>query len=104
MFEAMPDRNKHDMRCAALQKATDDFVDSRDELPAHYTGHFMHAAEVMGYKHPDPQIREFWNDIYVRMAHALHLWPEDEFQMDKRLGDNEGDWRARGDVSCSCSD
>jgi hypothetical protein len=79
-------------------------MDSRDELPAHYTTHFMHAAEILGYKHPDAQIREFWFDVYERLVHALHVWPETEAQMDARLGDNEGDWRARGDKSSSCSD
>ncbi len=94
----------YDWRCSQLQKASDDFMDSRDELPAHYTTHFMHAIEVVGYKHPDLEIREFWHDLYVRMVHALHTWPETEAQMDKRLGDNQGDWEARGDVSCNCSD
>ncbi len=94
----------HDWRCDQLQMASDDFMDSRDELPAHYTTHFMHAVEIVGYKHPDPEIAEFWHNVYVRMVHALHVWPETEAQMDKRLGDNQGDWQARGDVSCNCSD
>jgi hypothetical protein len=95
---------EYDHRCSLLQKATDDFMDSRDELPAHYRDHFMHAAEVVGYKHPDPTIREFWFDVYERLVHALHVWPETEAQMDARLGDNFAGWKARGDVSSSCSD
>lgn len=94
----------HQWRCDQLQQVSDDFMDSRDELPAHYTTHFMHAVEIVGYKHPDLEIREFWFDLYVRMVHALHTWPETEAQMDLRLGDDESLWRARGDVSCNCSD
>ena len=96
--------SEYDYRCSLLQKAADAFVDSRDELPAHYTTHFMHAVEILGYKHPDITIREFWNDVYTRLAHTLHLWPETEDQLDKRLGDSEIGWRERSDRSTSCSD
>ena len=95
---------EYDYRCSLLQRASDDFVDSRDELPAHYTTHFMHAVEILGYKHPDPTVREFWNDFYLRLVHALHLWPETEAQLDSRLGDTYEGWQARNDVSTSCSD
>lgn len=96
--------SEYDLRCSLLQVAADNFVDSRDELPAHYTTHFMHAVEILGYKHPDPTVREFWNDFYARLVHALHLWPETEEQLDKRLGDTYEGWAARNDVSTSCSD
>jgi len=104
LFEAMPDDVQHNTRCDALQKACDDFIDSRDELPAHYTTHFMHAVEIIGYKHPDAQMREFWGDFYERLVHALHLWPESEDQLNERLGDTLEGWRARNDISTSCSD
>lgn len=104
LFEAMPAEIQHNQRCDALQKASDDFVDSRDELPAHYTTHFMHAVEILGYKHPDETVREFWHDFYLRLVHALHLWPETEVQLDLRLGDTFEGWQARNDVSSSCSD
>lgn len=100
----IPDNVRHDMACAALQRVADDFVDSRDELPSHYQVHFMHAAEIVGYKHPDEAIREFWSDLYERLAHAYHLWPETEAQMDARLGDDFEGWAARNDRSTSCSD
>jgi hypothetical protein len=96
--------SEYDYRCSLLQRASDDFVDSRDELPAHYTTHFMHAAEILGYKHPDATVREFWHDFYDRLVHALHLWPETEAQLDLRLGDTFEGWQARNDVSTSCSD
>lgn len=104
LFEAMPHDVQHNMRCDALQKACDDFIDSRDELPAHYTTHIMHAAEIIGYKHPDAKMREFWCEFYKRLVHALHLWPETETQLDERLGDSFEGWQARNDISTSCSD
>lgn len=88
----------------ALQKAADSFLDSRDELPAHYQTHFMHAAEIIGYKHPNKEIAGFWNRLYIRMVHAYHLWPETEEQMDQRLGDNMMTWLDRADPSSTCSD
>lgn len=103
-FVALNDGSDYDVRCSLIQKACDDFIDSRDELPAHYTTHFMHAVEILGYKHPDPTLREFWNDFYLRLVHALHLWPETELQLDQRLGDTFEGWQARNDVSTSCSD
>lgn len=94
----------YDWKCSMLQKVSDDFVDSRDELPGHYMGHMMHAFEIVGYKHPEPAIKDYFSELYNRLAHAHHLWPETEQEMDKRLGDNPGDWQARMDRSTSCSD
>lgn len=94
----------YDFRCSMLQQIADNFLDSRDELPLHYVTHFMHACEVLGYKHPDEAIREYWLEVYERLAKAFHLWPETEEQMDKRLGDNFEGWSARNDRSSSCSD
>jgi hypothetical protein len=77
---------------------------ARDELPYHYTVHFMHAVEVLGYKHPNERIRAFWNGVYMRMVNCLHLFPETEEQMDGRLSDNEKSWQARADEFAVCSD
>lgn len=96
--------SEYDHRCSILQKVADDFLDSRDELHAHYTGHMMHAFEILGYKHPDETIREYWNEIYLRLARAHHLHEETEAEMDARLGDNMEGWQARNDRSTSCSD
>lgn len=87
-----------------VDKALDAFVTARDEMTLHYFAHAMHAFEILGYKHPDFAIRTFWLNAYVRMAHALHLWPESEIEMDKRLGDEMNGWMARNDPSATCSD
>lgn len=65
-----------------------------DELPHHFQLHLMHAAEILGYKHPDAEVRAFWRRLYMDVVNDAHLTPEREDQMDKRLGDNEANWRA----------
>lgn len=87
-----------------LQRVADNFVDSRDELPMHYQLHFMHAVEILGYKHPNNETRIFWLELYERLAHAYHLWPETEVQLDSRLGDTFEGWAERNDPSACCSD
>jgi len=87
-----------------LNPVIDLFLRSRDELPFHYYTHFMHAVEVLGYKHPDTRIRTFWYGVYVRMVNALHLFVESQEQMDFRLGDNMEGWVARSDEDSVCSD
>ena len=87
-----------------IRPKLDAFMNSRDELPYHYTVHFMHAVEILGYKHPDMRIRKWWKMVYERMVMALHLFPETEEQMDRRLGDNEEQWQERSDETAVCSD
>lgn len=77
-----------------LESAAKAYIDARDELPAHYQGHMMHAAEIMGFKHEDPLVRAFWRDLYERLARGHHLNPETEEQMEHRLGDDKEKWRS----------
>lgn len=68
---------------------------SIDELPHHFQLHLMHAAEILGYKHPILSVRGWWLEFYIACVTDVHLFPETEEQMDKRLGDYEDHWRAR---------
>jgi len=69
------------------------FLYKIDELPHHYLSHLMHGAEILGYKHPDAVVRSRWNHLYLRMVCDLHLAPETEAEMDRRLGDwGRVDW------------
>jgi hypothetical protein len=70
------------------------YLQSLDELPHHFQLHLMHAAEIVGYKHPDDEIREWWNWLYFELVKDMHLAPESEQELDYRLGDNEAQWRA----------
>jgi hypothetical protein len=81
----------------AMDGLVGDYLRSLDELPHHFQLHFMHAAQIVGYKHPDPEIRAWWHKTYVRLVHDMHVWPETEAQMDDRLGDDRSSWLARND-------
>jgi hypothetical protein len=80
-----------------MDKLVGQYLQSLDELPHHFQLHFLHAAEIVGYKHPDPTIRAWWHLTYLRLVHDMHLWPETEEQMDSRLGDDRSGWLARND-------
>ncbi|SDX20968.1 hypothetical protein [Nitrosomonas communis] len=81
----------------AMKPKIDAFLKAKDELPHHYLTHFMHAAEVLGYQHPDMRIRNWWFSVYSRICRVLYVVPETEVMMRRRLSDNELDWRATGD-------
>lgn len=87
----------HDSWTKALDDWVTEYLRSLDEVPHHFQLHFMHAAEIVGYKHPDPRIRDWWRVVYERLVHDMHLWPESEEQMDQRLGDDRSGWLARAD-------
>lgn len=69
-----------------------------DEMPHHFQLHFMHAAQIVGYKHDDPAKREWWAQFYRMIVNDAHLFLESEELMDLRLGDTEAGWRAREEV------
>lgn len=58
-----------------------------DAYPVHWLMHFLQAAEIIGYKHPDEETRAYWIHFYLAGVTALHLNPESEEQLDKRLVD-----------------
>lgn len=63
------------------------FWEDHDEFPHHFIMHLVHCAEVVGYKHPNQQVRGSWNIFYQNACRAFHMNPETEKQMDKRLND-----------------
>ena len=71
------------------------YLQSLDALPHHFQLHFMHAVEIVGYKHPDVTIRDWWRNLYFTLVSDMHLMPETEQELDARLCDNETSWRAR---------
>lgn len=77
----------------------DEYLRSLDAVPHHFQLHFMHAVEILGYKHPDERIRTFWNFVYQRLVKDMHLNPESEKQLDERLGDSREGWLKHADAA-----
>lgn len=88
-----------DERWAAMKNVVDAYLRHVDELPHHYQLHMMHAAEIMGYKHPDPWVRAWWNWCYRRLVNDMHLRPELPEVMDARLSDQKRTWLAAEEVT-----
>jgi len=63
-----------------------DFLVDLDVYPVHFVLHLAHAAEIVGYKHPNDLVREFWLKFYRGVIRAMHVNPETEEQLDVRLG------------------
>lgn len=63
------------------------FVENIDHYPVHWVLHFTHAAEIVGYKCPHKELREWWHEFYLRMVNAMHMNPETEEALDIRLSD-----------------
>lgn len=70
-----------------------------DAIPHHFQMHFLHAVEIIGYKHPDREIKDFWFQLYMRLVNDMHVHPETESEMDARLGDSREGWLARADAA-----
>lgn len=81
----------------AMEKHVHDYIQHLDAVPAHFQRHFMHAVEILGYKHPDQDIQMFWYELYIRLCREMHVGPETEDQLDRRLGDNLSDWLSTSD-------
>ncbi len=71
------------------------YLEHVDELPHHFQLHFMHAAEIVGYHHPDEKIRLWWNKFYLMIVNDAHLYPESKEEMNNRLSDNRDEWKKR---------
>lgn len=82
---------------AAMDGIVGQYLRDLDAIPHHFQLHLLHAAEIVGYKHPDPRIRSWWCGVYHRLVHDMHLWPETPEQLDRRLGDSRTQWLERAD-------
>ncbi|KKN74275.1 hypothetical protein LCGC14_0392140 [marine sediment metagenome] len=70
------------------------YLDAVDDMPHHFQTHIMHAAQILGACHPDKNVSDWWQHCYLRIVNDMHLNIESIEQMNKRLGDNEANWRA----------
>jgi hypothetical protein len=67
-----------------------ELLNDMDHYPVHWFMHFVHAAEIVGYKHPDANVRSYWQHFYLLALNELHVNAETEEQLDHRLQDNRG--------------
>lgn len=98
------------------QEAMDDVVSAYlrevDAIPHHFQLHFMHAAEIVGYKRKaldaageavyaghEADICDWWLRLYNRLVNDMHLHPETEAELDWRLGDSREQWLERADIA-----
>jgi len=70
-----------------LEEVASNYFKKMDSIPLHYFLHFMHASEILGYKHPNKSSKEFWQKFYIKCVHKMHVFPESEELLDARLGD-----------------
>jgi hypothetical protein len=72
-------------------EVTKEFLYDMDSYPMHWIAHTMHAAEIIGYKHPDVPTSTWWLQFYQAMVKGLHLQTETPAQLDVRLGFTPGE-------------
>lgn len=85
---------------AGMDLHLDDYLKVQDAMPFHFQMHFMHASEILGYKHPDPNVAYWWRDrVYKRLVSSMHVHPETINEMDRRLGDDKKQWLERADTA-----
>lgn len=77
-----------------LHHAMADFIRGTDEMPHHFYMHVAHAAEIVGYKHPDADVARDWRGFYLAICNDLHMEPESQARLDYRLGDSREQWLA----------
>lgn len=86
----------HDWR-PKMDLLVDSYLQTIDELPHHFALHFMHAVQILGYKHPNELTREWWHSVYMRLVNDMHLKPESVHDLNERLGDSRSDWIKHAD-------
>lgn len=82
---------------ANMDEIVSEYLRTLDAIPHHFQMHFMHAVEILGYKHPDERVRGWWNRVYYRLVNDMHCHAESKAEMDARLGDNRSGWLKRAD-------
>jgi hypothetical protein len=84
---------------ASMATIVDNYLRELDAIPIphHFHMHLMHAIEIMGYKHPTLEVRAWWHSVYLRFVNDMHVRPETEEDLDRRLGDTREGWLEAAD-------
>ncbi len=75
-----------------LMRLMEAFAKSHDHYPHHYLMHLIHAAEIVGYYHPERA--GYWRAFYVCMCGKLHMTPETKAELDHRLNADEATFKS----------
>jgi hypothetical protein len=82
-------RNAFISRRTPLHEAVRLVAEDVDKYHVHFLMHMMHAAEIIGFKHPDGDVAQTWLDAYERLCAALHVNSEGALDLEERLGATE---------------
>lgn len=65
--------------------AFEDMCKEIDGLPVHYVMHILHSIEIIGYHHPESEVRMEYSYRYFYLCDKFHLKPESKDEMEGRL-------------------
>lgn len=75
--------------CFMRSEAPADFkLGMVEHYPLHWVLHVVHAAEALGFRHPDPQARAVWHALYLAAVKAMHMNAETLEQYTTRLSED----------------
>ncbi len=66
-----------------------EFCRDLDPYPLHYVLHLAHAAEVLGYHHPQMDTAAAWLLLYRTICRRFHMTPETKAELEARLNADE---------------
>jgi len=73
-------------------------VNALDHYPIHFVMHFIHAAEIVGYCHPNLDHQLVWKDFYEAACRRMHVNPETIGELNARLNADEEAFSAAQNV------
>lgn len=82
------DPNQSFMRLGNIKHTVPRFIDNIEHFPLHFVLHLAHAFEIIGYLHPEEDIRNTGQFIYFEIVKSFHMKPETIEEMNSRLADN----------------
>lgn len=69
--------------------ASHDFMRSIDHYPNHWLLHWMHACQIVGFYHPDMEVRHCFYMVYEKLCRKFHVNSESFNQLEARLNADE---------------
>jgi hypothetical protein len=83
------------MKHGLLMEFFDAFIEEIEFLPMHFFTHFLDAIKILGYKHPNEEIRRQWDILHTKIAVFTNFVKESPHSLDHRFNDSEDDWYER---------